>query len=169
MKLLSQYLDSELEEIHSNDIRFTTIGETDRLPDALQKKIDAAKERTKDNRTMVLNIALSYGGRDEILRAALSVAEDLKAGRFDPGSVTEELFSDRLYTAGLPTLDLLIRTGGEMRVSNFLLWQLAYAELYFTKTLWPDFDEDSFRDAIRAYQSRERRFGLTSEQLGERG
>lgn len=169
MKLLSQYLDSELEEIHSNDIRFTTIGETGRLPDALQQKIVAAKERTKDNRTMVLNVALSYGGRGEILKAALSVAEDLKAGRLDPASVTEELFADRLYTADLPTLDLLIRTGGEMRVSNFLLWQLAYAELYFTKTLWPDFDENCFRDAIRAYQSRERRFGMTSEQLGESG
>ncbi len=165
MKLLSQFIDSELAEIHANDIRLRTIGEVDRLPPHLTAKIDAAKEKTAGNRSMTLNIALSYGGRQDIIRAALRVARALKSGELREEDVTEERFGDFLHTAGLPDPDLLIRTGGEMRISNFLLWQAAYTEFYFTPVLWPDFDDKMFMEAIEAFRSRQRRFGMISEQV----
>ena len=165
MKLLSQFLDSELEEIHSNDIRLKTIGQLNRLPATLITKIEAAKAKTSANKSMVLNIALSYGGRQDIVNAALKIARAVQTGILNETDVTEEEFTGFLDTAGLPDPDLLIRTGGELRISNFLLWQVAYAELYFTPTLWPDFDDQAFMQAIEAYRSRQRRFGMISEQI----
>ena len=164
MKLLSQFLDSELEEIHSNDIRLNTIGEMKRLPEYLVAKIEAAKKTTENNKSMVLNVALSYGGRQDILSAALKMARELESGRIKQSEITEIFFSELLNTQGLPDPDLLIRTGGEFRISNFLLWQSAYTELYFTPVLWPDFDDHVFMEALEAYKSRQRRFGMTSEQ-----
>lgn len=165
MKLLSQFIDSELEELHSKGIRFRTIGRLDRLPENLQSKILAAREKTSQNQAMTLNVALSYGGRQEILAAALQFAQAFKNGTLQESDLTEHLFADHLDTAGLPDPDLLIRTGGEMRISNFLLWQCAYTEFYFTEILWPDFDDSVFMRAIQEYKSRQRRFGKTSEQL----
>lgn len=164
MRLLGQFIDSELAEIHANDIRLRTIGDLRRLPPNLLKKIEAAKELTSGNRSMLLTIALSYGGRQEILSAAMKMAQDLKTGAINEIDVTEELFSELLDTRGMPDPDLLIRTGGEVRISNFLLWQSAYTELYFTPALWPDFDETAFELALEAYHSRQRRYGMTSEQ-----
>jgi undecaprenyl diphosphate synthase len=165
MKLLSQFLDSELEELHANNIRLRTIGDLNRLPSKLVAKIEAAKAKTAQNDAMVLNIALSYGGRLDILRAALKLSRALRSGDLREEEITEDILSRFLDTAELPDPDLLIRTGGEIRISNFLLWQCAYAELYFTPTLWPDFDEEEFIQAIRDYHSRQRRFGKISEQI----
>lgn len=165
MQLLSRYLDSELDEIHKNDIRVMTIGDLSRLPANLVKEIEAAKDLTRNNKSMILNIALSYGGRREIVNAARKLAEAVRSGALDADDVDETTFARFLDTAGLGDPDLLIRTGGELRISNFLLWQLAYAELYFTSVLWPDFDDDTFMKAIEAYRSRQRRFGMTSEQI----
>ena len=166
MKLLGQFLESELDELHANDIRFRTIGDLSRLPARLRTRIEAGQEKTRDNQSLVLSIALSYGGRQEILAAAQTIAHAVKMGELDESSITEEAFSRNLYTQGLPDPDLLIRTGGEMRISNFLLWQCAYAELYFTDVLWPDFDDQAFMDAVTAFTGRQRRFGMISEQLG---
>jgi undecaprenyl diphosphate synthase len=165
MRLLSQFIDSELEELHANDIRFRTIGDLSRLPASVLAKIRAATERTAHNKTMTLNIALSYGGRQNILRAALRLANALKTGEVTEQNVREEDLAQFLDTHGLPDPDLLIRTGGEVRISNFLLWECAYAELYFTPLLWPDFDDAAFMAAIEAYRSRQRRFGMTSDQI----
>jgi len=164
MRLLSQFLDSELDEIHSHDIRFTTIGDIARLPKRLLEKIERAKETTNGNRSMNLIVALSYGGRHEIVSAALKVADKIVKGAATLKDFDERTFSQFLDTQGIPDPDLLIRTGGEVRISNFLLWQLAYAELYFTETLWPDFDETALNGALDAYRSRQRRFGMTAEQ-----
>jgi undecaprenyl diphosphate synthase len=165
MKLLSQFIDSELEEIHSNDIRLRTIGRIEKLPPRLIEKIQAAMEKTAGNKSMVLNIALSYGGRQEIMLAARKAWDAMAAGNLKPDELDENKFSEFLETAGMPDPDLLIRTGGEMRVSNFLLWQAAYTELYFTPILWPDFDDEAFMAALGEYRSRQRRFGKTSEQI----
>jgi undecaprenyl diphosphate synthase len=165
MRLLSQFLDSELEDLHKNDIRFRTIGDLGRLPDALRRKIEAGIERTRDNKALLLSIALSYGGRQELVNAAVEIARAVKAGTLDEASITEKLFATFLDTYGAPDPDLLIRTGGETRISNFLLWQCAYAELYFTPVLWPDFAEKDFLDAVEEYRSRQRRFGMISEQI----
>ncbi|HTY24730.1 MAG TPA: isoprenyl transferase [Desulfomonilaceae bacterium] len=165
MKLLSQFIDSELEELHANDIRLRTIGELDRLPSELVSKIQAATEKTAGNKKMLLIIALSYGGRQDIISAALRAAAAITSGALKREDLTEEAFAGLLNTHGLPDPDLLIRTGGELRISNFLLWQLAYAELFFTPTLWPDFDENTFMAAIEAYRSRQRRFGMIPEQV----
>jgi undecaprenyl diphosphate synthase len=165
MKLLSQFIDSELNELHANNIRVKTIGDVSRLPSELIAKIRNAVEKTRYNQKMTLNIALSYGGRQDIISASLKVAAAIQSGALRNEEVTEELYSKFLDTQGLPDPDLLIRTGGEMRISNFLLWQLAYAELYFTPVLWPDFDENTFIEAINEYRSRQRRFGMISEQI----
>ncbi len=165
MKLLSQFIDSELDEIHKNDIKFNIIGEADRLPTFVRNKIQAALERTSNNRTMVLTVALSYGGRQDIVSAALKVHDALMTGKLTREDISEGIFASYLNTVSLPDPDLLIRTGGEIRISNFLLWQLAYAELYFTDQLWPDFDEQSFWRAIDEFRSRQRRFGKISEQI----
>ncbi|MBI5189971.1 MAG: isoprenyl transferase [Nitrospirae bacterium] len=166
MSLLTLYLQNELKLMQENNIKFTTIGRTDDLPGAARKWIDKVKAETAGNTGMVLDIALSYGGRWEIMEAAKKYGADLLAGRVSPQGLTEEAFSGYLDTAGLPELDLVIRTSGEMRISNFLLWQTAYAELYFTDSLWPDFGERELIAALVDYQGRERRFGRTGEQLG---
>jgi undecaprenyl diphosphate synthase len=158
MKLLEIYLTKELEVLIKNDIVFRAIGEIQRLPEHIQRIIRIAEEKTSQNRGMILAIALSYSGRDEILRAAKKV---LVAG-VKPEELTEEVFQSYLDTAGILPPDLIIRTSGEMRISNFLLWQAAYSEFYFTDTLWPDFSKDEFLLAIQDYQRRERRFGTVS-------
>ncbi len=165
MKLLTQFIDSEIEEIHRNDIRFNVIGQLQRLPESVRQKIKTALDKTCNNKTMTLSVALSYGGRQEIISAALKVHDKLVSGDLREDDLNDSVFSSFLDTAGVPDPDLLIRTGGELRISNFLLWQVAYAELYFTDLLWPSFDEDAFWKAIEAYRSRQRRFGKISEQI----
>ncbi|MCX5872993.1 MAG: isoprenyl transferase [Deltaproteobacteria bacterium] len=165
MRLLSQFIDSELEEIHNNDIRFNVIGQVARLPRSVKEKIDEAIKKTSNNKTMVLSVALSYGGRQEIVSAAMKLHEALLSGGLKEEDVNDSVFSTFLDTSHMPDPDLLIRTGGEVRISNFLLWQAAYSELYFTELLWPDFDDEAFWEAIEAYRSRQRRFGKTSEQI----
>ncbi len=155
MKLLEMYLKKELQVLVRKGIVFKTIGETWRLPENIRKLIRETEEKTASNGGLKVVTALSYGGRNEIIRA---VKKMLEAG-VKPGEVTENLFSGYLDTAGLPPPDLIIRTSGERRLSNFLLWQSAYAELYFTDTLWPDFDKEEFMLAIQDFQGRERRFG----------
>jgi len=159
MGLLRRFLESELRELLKNGIRLHVIGRRDRLPENVQKALAAAVNDTRQNSTLQLTLALSYGGRDEITRAAQSLAVEVQAGRMRPADITEELLSARLDTAGTPDPDLLIRTGGDMRVSNFLLWQLAYTEIFVTPTLWPDFTPELFQQILKDFQSRERRFG----------
>jgi undecaprenyl diphosphate synthase len=155
MKLLELYLKKEIDGLIRNGIVFKTIGDIRRLPGHIQDIIREAEERTSSNKGMILVTALSYSGRSEILRAVKRV---LYAG-VKPEELTEEVFNSYLDTAGIPAPDLIIRTSGEMRISNFLLWQAAYSEFYFTETLWPDFTKDEFLLAIQDYQRRERRFG----------
>ncbi|MEW6138294.1 MAG: isoprenyl transferase [Thermodesulfobacteriota bacterium] len=168
MRLLNQFIDSELEELHANDIRLKTIGDLGRLPAHVAAKISAAKEKTASNTSMTLNIALSYGGREDIVHAALKLAHALQTGEIVEQDVTEEVLARFLDTHDIPDPDLLIRTGGEVRISNFLLWECAYAELYFTPVLWPDFDDNTFMEAVEAYRGRQRRFGMTSDQVEAR-
>ncbi len=165
MRLLSQFIDSELNEIHKNDIRFNIIGQMDRLPTVVREKINSAIERTANNKTMVLTVALSYGGRQEIVSAAIKMSESVRSGALKDKDIDDKIFESFLDTADMPDPDLLIRTGGEIRISNFMLWQAAYSELYFTDLLWPDFDEAAFWEAIEAFRSRQRRFGKISEQI----
>lgn len=167
MKLLESYLLKELPEMMENSIKLTAIGRLDLLPPSAKKTLQRCVKETENNKGMVLNLALSYGGRTEIVDAVRRVADDLKAGRVKAEEVTEESFSDYLYTAGMPDPDFLVRTSGEMRVSNFLLWQIAYAEIYVTDTLWPDFGEDDLINALLDFQKRERRFGLTGSQIAK--
>ncbi len=148
-------IDREVPELHRNGVRLRHLGRTERLPGRLVKKIESAVELTKDNDRLTLNLAFNYGGRAEIVDAARRII----AEGIDPAAIDEELFSSYLYTAGLPDLDLFIRTGGEMRLSNFLLWQTAYAEYYTTPTYWPDFDEAELEKALLAYSQRTRKFG----------
>jgi len=159
MGLLRRFLEAELRELLKNGIRLHVIGRRERLPENVQKALAAAVDDTRHNSALQLNLALSYGGRDEITRAAQSLAVEVQAGRMRPADITEELLSARLDTAGIPDPDLLIRTGGDMRVSNFLLWQLAYTEIFVTPTLWPDFTPELFQQILNDFQSRERRFG----------
>jgi undecaprenyl diphosphate synthase len=165
LKLLKEYLDGELQEMMKHGIRLTTIGKIEALGEPVYSTLRQTMERTAGNRGMVLNLALSYGGRDEIVSAAKRLAEDASAGRLDTATLTKESLEAYLHTAGMPDPDLLIRTGGEYRISNFLLWQMAYTEFYFTDILWPDFREKNLLAAIADYQQRERRFGMTSEQI----
>lgn len=162
MSLLEEYLDKETEKLHKQGIKLTTIGELDLLETRVKEKIKGAKKITKSNTKMTLNIALSYGGRDEIIHAVKNIIQDSKVKKID---INKETFSSYLYTDNIPDPDLLIRTGGEYRISNFLLWQIAYTELYFTKVLWPDFTKEQLIKAIASYQRRERRFGMTGEQI----
>ncbi|MBW1989444.1 MAG: isoprenyl transferase [Deltaproteobacteria bacterium] len=166
MALLSRFLNSERAEMLENGIRLSTIGDVSRLPAEVQQTLDSVKADTAKNTDMVLTLALSYGGREEILRAAKSLAKDAADGKLDPEGVTEQDLASRLYTAGMPDPDLLIRTSGEMRISNFLLWQAAYSELFFTPTLWPDFTKEEYLSILNEYAGRERRFGKTGEQIG---
>ncbi len=165
MSLLETYLKTELEEMLETGIRLLTIGETTRFPVAVQDLLAKAMKETSENNGMVLTLALSYGGRDEIVQAVRRMLRDSRSTEMHEEAITKEFFSRYLYTVDIPDPDLLIRTSGEYRLSNFLLWQSAYTELYFTDVLWPDFTKDVLIDAIVDYQQRERRFGLTSDQL----
>jgi len=169
MTLLKTFLKSELQNLLDKNISLRCIGEIEKLPSDVQKILLQVIEDTARNaegkQGLILNLALSYGSRSEILRAARIMAEKCVSGQFDPEDISEKLFASHLYTAGLPDPDLLIRTGGESRLSNFLLWQLSYAELYITETMWPDFNAERFFEALKYFQGRERRFGQTSEQL----
>ena len=167
MGLLEEYLRSELQEMQDNDIRLMTIGNIEVLSKRIKKVLQESIEKTSNNKGMVLNLALSYGGRDEIVGAVKKILKDSDAGKITHGDITKEIFSDYLYTSGMPDPDLLIRTSGEYRLSNFLLWQTAYAEFYFTDALWPDFRRENLIEAIIDYQKRERRFGRTSDQLSK--
>lgn len=160
MKLLEQTIEDELEELTRNGVRVRVIGRLDeKLPQSLLCKIKYALEKTKHNDKLTFTVALNYGGRAEIIDAARKLASEAAAGRLDPRSITEENFHEFLYTNGTPDPDLVIRTGGEMRLSNFLLWQLAYAEFVSLPVYWPDFDKRELLRAILEYQRRERRFG----------
>ena len=163
MFILKRFLKSELNEMMENGIRFQTIGRINKLPEDVQNLISETIKKTSVNSDMVLSLALSYGGRQEILDAVRIVAEKIKTGDFNPEDITEEIISDSLYTGGMPDPDLLIRTSGEYRVSNFMLWQIAYTEMYITPTLWPDFREEEYIKAIEEFQKRERRFGTAYE------
>jgi undecaprenyl diphosphate synthase len=165
MSLLEEYLTKETKELQKKGIRLTTIGEINRLHPELKKKLLQAKAETEKNNEMILNLALSYGGQDEIIYAVKKIIQDSKKGQVDISEINKKTFQRYLYTCGMPDPDLLIRTGGEYRISNFLLWQIAYTELYFTNVLWPDFTKNELFRAIASYQKRERRFGLTTEQL----
>jgi len=165
MRLLAHYLDTEIEEVDRNGIRVRAIGRLDRLLPDLQRKIASAVERTRDNREMDLVFAISYGGRGEIVDAAKRLMRDAEDGKADAEHLDEKIFSAYLYEPELPDPDLLIRTGGESRVSNFLLWQMAYTEIFVTDVRWPDFRKATLVEALIDYQGRERRFGLTSAQV----
>ena len=165
MDLLRDYLRSERPEILDNGIRLHAIGELDRLPPRVRDPLEEIRAASAQNRQMTLTLALSYGGREEIVAMARRVAEDARAGTLDADAVDAEAVEERLWTAGLPPLELVVRTSGEVRVSNFLLWQLAYAEIHLTETLWPDFGEEALLVALDDFQRRERRFGKTSAQL----
>jgi undecaprenyl diphosphate synthase len=159
MKLLREFLIEEREEIMENDIRFRAIGRLSMLPEKVRKELDTTIGMSRENRGLVLTLALSYGGRAELTDAAKKIAADVAAGRLGPEDVTEETIASRLYDPELTDPDLLIRTAGEMRVSNYLLWQIAYSEFWVTPVLWPDFDVEHLHEAIRDYAERERRFG----------
>jgi len=165
MDLLSEYLVKEVEEMLENDIRLNAIGELKTLPSRVYKRLFSTMKRTSHCQAMTLTLALSYGGRAEILQAVDSIISALENKKITRDQVTIDSFPSYLWTKGLPDPDLLIRTSGEYRTSNFLLWQMAYTEIYVTETLWPDFGKEQLIEAILDYQSRERRFGLTSEQL----
>jgi len=169
MTLLKTYLKSELNNMLKNNISLRCLGDIDKLPADVRKVLDQViretGEREEGSARLILNLALSYGSRAEIIRAARIMAEKCMAGQLSPDDFSEKLFTSHLYTAGLPDPDLLIRTGGESRLSNFLLWQASYAEVYITETMWPDFHGEDLIEAINDYQSRERRFGKTGEQV----
>jgi len=165
MRLLEEYLRSEIQEMLENGIRLTTIGDTEALKKPVKTILKETIAKTAHNHDMILNLALNYGGRDEIVGAVHDLLNDIRRGTLADQEVTKDLFSRYLDTAGLPDPDLLIRTSGEYRISNFLLWQSAYTEFYFTDVLWPDFNRDELFLAITEYQRRERRFGLTSDQI----
>ncbi len=165
MELLKDYLLREREEMIENNIRLGAIGRVEDLPSDVQDILRETIQKTQSCDGMILNLALSYGGRSEILHAVHGIISDLQKGKIRSEEINVQRFSQYLWTRGIPDPDLLIRTSGEFRISNFLLWQIAYTELYITETLWPDFDRQELLKAIADYQSRERRFGLTSEQL----
>lgn len=165
MSLLEKYLDKETKQLNKQGIRLEIIGELDLLNPSLKAKVLQVREETKNNERMILNMALSYGGRDEIVNAVKKIIREIRENKIDIENINKVFFSNYLYTAGIPDPDLLIRTSGEYRISNFLLWQMAYTELYFTSILWPDFTKEHLLKAIATYQKRERRFGLTSEQI----
>ncbi len=159
MKLLVQALRNEADRLNKNDIKLITIGQIERLPAKCQRQLDEVKELTKDNTRMQLCLALSYSGRWDITEAVKHIAHDVKNGDLDPESIDDQVISSYLSTAAIPDPDLIIRTSGEYRISNFLLWQLAYSELYITETYWPDFRRDELYDGIRSFQKRDRRYG----------
>jgi undecaprenyl diphosphate synthase len=165
MELLVNTLKQEINTLMENQVKLITIGDTSNLPGDCQKNLAWAKDMTKSNSGLTLILALSYSGRWEMVQAVKSITAAVKEGKISESDINEKIVEQHLQTAGIPDPELLIRTSGEMRVSNFLLWQIAYAELYITPTLWPDFRKENLYEAIWAYQQRERRFGKTSEQL----
>ena len=163
MGLVLSSLDDEI--FMKNNVRFQVVGDIQRLPQSVQDKLQETMEHTAQNTAMTMVVALSYSSRWELTRAAQSIARDVKAGTLQPEDITEELMNERLETAFMPDPELLIRTGGELRISNYMLWQIAYSELYFCDTYWPDFDEADLHQAIASYQARQRRFGKTGMQV----
>ena len=157
--------EDEFEDLFNNNIRLNAIGDVKSLTNEVKYELDKIINNTKDNTGMTLTLALSYGGKQEIFKAVKEISEKVKNETICLDNFDDSIINDHLYTKNLPDVDLLIRTSGEQRISNFLLWQIAYAELYFTETYWPDFSEEDFTDAIIEYQKRERRFGKTSKQL----
>jgi len=166
MKLLISSLRKEIKTLHENNIKLIAIGTLDTLPNKVHKELLEVIEKTKNNSRMTLTIALSYGSREELINTVKEISIKVKNNIISPEKIDESIINEHLYTQNLPDVDILIRTSGEQRISNFLLWQIAYAELYFTDTLWPDFTKQHLHEAIIEYQKRERRFGKTSEQLG---
>jgi len=167
MGLLGSFLKKELSQLHSRGIRLVAIGELERLPKSIRKILQDIMQQTAKNDRMVLNLALSYGSRNELVRAVRKLGHKIAEGRVHPDAITDAEIKAALDTHEMPDPDLLIRTSGEMRVSNFLLWQIAYAELYFTETLWPDFSRDELMRALNEFSNRQRRFGLTGAQLSD--
>ena len=165
MRIIIKSLKKELETLQKNNIRLTAIGNIDKLPKTAQKELYEVIEKTKNNNLMTLTLALSYGSREELISAVKTISNKVKNNIISTDDIDELIINQHLYTQNLPDVDLLIRTSGEHRISNFLLWQIAYAELYFTDVLWPDFTEEHLYEAIYSYQKRERRFGKTSEQI----
>ena len=163
MSLLKKFLESEKKELNEHNIRLNAIGQLERLPEAVREALNETMAFTQSNDGMFLNLALSYGGRAEIVMMVQKLSAKVKAAQLDPAAITDKLVSDSLYTKGMPDPDLLIRTSGESRISNFLLWQIAYAEIFVTKTLWPDFGEEELIQILQDYQNRERRFGKVIE------
>jgi undecaprenyl diphosphate synthase len=165
MSLMVHVIKAETDDLNNNNVRLKVIGERDRLPKGVRRETDKMIEKLSGNTGLTVVMALSYSARWEIINAVKTITNDVKKGKINPDDISDELFHSYLATAEIPDPELMIRTSGESRLSNFLLWQLAYAELYFTPTLWPDFSEDDFYQAIIDYQQRERRFGKTSEQI----
>ncbi|PVW17244.1 isoprenyl transferase [Marixanthomonas spongiae] len=165
MKLLVSSLKKEIKTLQDNNIKLNAIGNLEALPKKAQRELNDVLEKTKDNTRMTLTLALSYGAREEIIKTIQEISHKVKNNLISPSDIDETVINNHLYTQNLPDVDLLIRTSGEQRISNFLLWQIAYAELYFTDTLWPDYRKNHLFEAILNYQNRERRFGKTSEQL----
>ncbi len=165
MKLLIRSIKKELETLQKNNIKLNAIGNLDMLPKVAKRELFDAIEKTQNNSRMTLTVALSYGSREEIVSAIKSICDKVKNNIISISDIDESIINEHLYTRNLPDVDLLIRTSGEHRISNYLLWQIAYSELYFTDVLWPDFKEKDLYKAIISYQSRERRFGKTSEQI----
>ena len=163
--ILQSYLTSDFSRMLKNDIRLTCIGDMSKLPDGVRTVLQDSIKKTSGNSSLILNLALSYGSRNEMVRAVQLLANKCVRGEMSPGEIDIQTISNHLYTAGMADPDLLIRTGGEARLSNFLLWQLSYAEIYFTDVMWPDFRKKEFLEAIADFQSRERRFGKTGAQL----
>ena len=162
MELFYEFLEKELHTMLENNVRFQLIGDRYKLPDFLQERLSNALNSTSKKTGLLLNLALNYGGRDEISRAVRKISESVKKGELQPDNIDEALISANTYTAGLPDPDLIIRTSGEIRLSNFLIWQAAYAEFYFTEVLWPDFNEEDLHKALLEYQNRKRRMGRTT-------
>ena len=159
MKLLVEYLRSEIDELNANEVVIRILGDITKLPNECEKEINDAVELTKNNKGVVVNIAFNYGGRDEILRAVKAISEDLQKGIINSENITADSFENYLYTKGTPDPDLIIRPSGEKRISNFLLWQCAYSEFWYSNVNWPDFKETDLHEAIYDYQNRDRRFG----------
>lgn len=159
MRLLEDYLGKDVEKLIKEGIRIRAIGRISGLPPAIQLKLRKVEERTLNNKSLLVNLALNYGGRSEIVDAVKKIAEEIKEKRLEPDDISEDNFADYLYTVGIADPDLLIRTSGEMRVSNFLLWQISYSEIYMTKKLWPDFGKKDLKKAVLDYQARDRRYG----------
>jgi undecaprenyl diphosphate synthase len=162
MGLLKLYLESETEELHKEGVRLRVIGERNQLPNTILDLVEQVEELTKRNKTINLQMAISYGSRAEILHAVKELAAKVRDHRIDPEQITEQTLEQHLYTAGIPDPDLLIRTSGEKRISNYLLWQLAYTELLFVDKFWPDFTPEDFMETLLMYQNRERRFGTAA-------